>query len=86
MLIDQQMAAGAARELNGFVEREGLVAILAQDAVTAGFRSCGRMRIDRAPLRDAEALGGERLNADVVNSCGLRRLDACIQQIFEHRE
>ena len=44
------------------------------------------MRVDRAPLDDAEAFGGQRLDAEIVDAGADRGLDARIEQFLEHGE
>ena len=46
---------------------------------------CG-MGIERAPIGDDQALGGQRLDADVVGAGGDRALDLGAQQLLEHAE
>ena len=44
------------------------------------------MGVDRAPLGDAEALGSQRLQPDIVDAAGDRALDPGVQQLLEGGE
>ena len=44
------------------------------------------MGVDRAPVGDAEALGPQRLQPDVVDAAGDRALDPGVQELLEGGE
>ena len=59
------------------------VTVLAQHPVAAGLGTRSGVGMDGATLGDAEALGGQRLDADIVDTGGDRGLDARLEQLLE---
>ena len=67
-------------------QRQRPVAVAAQDPVAAGLGASGGMRVDRAPLDDAEAFGSQRLDAEIVDAGADCGLDARVEQFLEDGE
>ena len=86
LLVDQQAGAGVPGQGERLGERQGPVAVLAQHAIAAGFGARRGMGVHRTAFGDAEALGGERLDADVVGAAGNRRFDTRVEQLLEGGE
>ena len=86
LLVDQQSGAGSGCQRERVGERQRAVAVLAHDAVAARLGAGRGMGIDRAALGDAEALGGQRLDADVVGAGGDGAFDPRFEQLLEGGE
>ena len=86
LLVDQQAGAGVPGQGERLSERHRAVAVLAQDAIAAGFGARRGMGVHRTAFGDVEALGGQRLDADVVGAAGNCRFDARVEQLLERGE
>ena len=84
--VDKEAAAGRAGRVDCFGEGEGVVAVLAQHPVAARLGAGRGVRVNGAALGDAEALGGQRLDADVVEAGRDRRFNARLEQALEGGE
>ena len=86
LLVDDEPGARGRGKRERVGQRQGPVAVAAQDPVAGGLGAGRGMGVDRAPLDDAEAFGGQRLDAEIVDpgaDCGL---DAGIEQFLEDGE
>ena len=67
-------------------EAERPIALAPADGEDLGLRTGLGMDIERTPIGHHQALGGQRLDADVVGAGGARALDLGLEQLLERAE
>ena len=84
--IDEQAGAGFLGALQGFIEREGLVAVTAADGEHLALRAAAGMGVERATIGDDKAFGSDGLDAAVIGARCDGSLDLAPQQVLENGE